>query len=57
MISSGKRNIDLSSIELHETEETFQEGWFVDRRSASVPPPRISQVPPMGDDEVDRWLR
>jgi hypothetical protein len=52
-------NIDLIAIEaaLHEVEESFREGWFADRRSGSLPPPRPSQVPPMGDDEVDRWLR
>ena len=59
MISSNKGDKGLRSIELalHEAEETFEKGWFADRRSGSLPPPRPSQVPPIGDDEVDRWLR
>jgi hypothetical protein len=59
MISSKNGDVDLRSVELapHETEETFEEEWFADRRSGSVPPPRPSQVPPMGDDEVDPWLQ
>jgi hypothetical protein len=57
MISSTKGDKGLRSVEQHETEETFDRGWFADRRSGSLPPPRPSQVPPIGDDEVDRWLR
>jgi hypothetical protein len=59
MTASKKDDIDLDSVELapHVTGETFDGGWFADRRSGSLPPPRTSQVPPIGDDEVDRWLR
>ena len=40
------------------SEERMEEGWFADRRSSrSIPPPRRTFVPPMGDAEVDVWLR
>ena len=59
MISTKAGDIDPTSIELatQDAEETFQEGWFADQHSESLPPPRMSSVPPMGDDDVDPWLR
>lgn len=50
---------DLVLIELYtdDREEMF-ERWFAERRTSSMPPPRQSVPPiPMGDDDVDRWLR
>jgi hypothetical protein len=38
-------------------DDRFEESWFADRRSGSIPPPRTSSVPPMGDEDVDPWLR
>jgi hypothetical protein len=51
----------ITSIELgaEEPREGLDEDWFADRRSGSLSPPRTrtSSVAPMGDDDVDPWLR
>lgn len=53
-----KADIDFVLIEvLSEEGEAQLDAWFAERRS-SAPPPRQSVPPlPMGDDEVDGWLR
>jgi hypothetical protein len=48
--------LELASLELP-LQDALEEEWFAERRSGSIPPPRTSSVPPMGDDDVDPWLR
>jgi hypothetical protein len=47
---------DLALLEL-DPRDPLEEEWFAERRSGSLPPPRSPSVPPMGDDDVDPWLR
>lgn len=54
----GTDDFALVEVSATETEEAYEESWFAERRStSSFPPPRRSSVPPMGDSDVDRWLR
>jgi hypothetical protein len=39
-------------------QETLEDRWFAERPSrSSLFPQRRSTLPPMGDDEVDLWVR
>jgi hypothetical protein len=56
----------LKEVPIRTPEDALEERWFAERsskpsllpqRRSSVPAQRRSSVPPMGDDEVDPWLR
>ena len=56
----------LKEVPIRTPEDALEERWFAEsyskpsllpQRRSSVPSPRRSSVPPMGDDEVDPWLR
>ena len=50
-------NLVLTELVGHTPREPLDAQWFTERRStASLPPPRPSSVPPMGDEDVDPWL-
>jgi hypothetical protein len=57
MIDSNDDSIEPASARSSADEDTLEDGWFADRRSGSLPPQRITSVPPMGEDDVDAWLR
>jgi hypothetical protein len=50
-------DMDLIEVAPESSKDELQAQWFSERRFSSIPPERRSSVPPMGDDEVDRWLR
>lgn len=48
----------LTEILARTPQEALEDRWFAERTStSSLFPARRSSVPPMGDDEVDPWLR
>ncbi len=63
MSDSTKNQDDFTLVELavidaqHGSDEHFDEDWFTDRRSGSVPPSHFKSVPPIGDADVDQWLK
>lgn len=68
MNAASRKDVELTLIQITEdtSDEGLESGWFAarrsgsfppPRRSGSFPPPRTSSVPPMGDDEVDAWLK
>jgi hypothetical protein len=61
MAMSADNNVPgfvLKEVPIRTPEEALEERWFAQRYSRpSLPPQRRSSVPPMGDEEVDPWLR
>ena len=55
--SKNSTELELAPSAAHEYADPLEDEWFADRRSGSLPPPRITSVPPIGDDDVDIWLR
>jgi hypothetical protein len=54
----GDDDFVLTELFSPKPKEPLDAPWFTERRSMpSSIPPRRSSVPPMGDDEVDAWLR
>jgi hypothetical protein len=51
--------IEIELVEAAPNGETLEEVWFAEQRSSvsSLPPSRRSSVPPIGDADVDPWLR
>ena len=48
----------LTEILARTPQEALEDRWFAERASrTSLFPTRRSSVPPIGDDEVDPWLR
>jgi hypothetical protein len=47
----------LTEMLLRTPQETLEDQWFAERPSRSSLFPQRSTVPPMGDEEVDLWLR
>jgi hypothetical protein len=52
------QDLVLTELYARTPEEALEDAWFAERRRGiSSPPPRRASVAPIGDDEVDPWLR
>jgi hypothetical protein len=67
MTTAKPQAVEIAEVNLTETDEDLESGWFARERvtrtsvaprasRATLPPPRPS-VPPIGDADVDSWLR